>query len=92
MREAVGLSAINEYLKVKKKDYDEGYIDPLISSKIKPIDGSLLVTRALFCFVLMSGPAQTVDANTSLTYVLCLRSNEYEQDEVGDESQINLEP
>ena len=40
----------------------------------------------------MSSHAQTVDAGTSLTYVLCLRPNEYIQDEVGDESQINIEP
>jgi hypothetical protein len=40
----------------------------------------------------MSSHAQTVDAGTSLTYVLCLRPNEYIQDEVGDESQINVEP
>jgi hypothetical protein len=38
----------------------------------------------------MSSHAQMVDAGTSLTYALCLRPNGYVQDEVGDESQINV--
>ena len=67
-------------------------IDQSDTHTVRPIAGSLLVAGALFCFGLMSGHAQAVDANTSLTYVLCLRPNEYVQDQVGDESQINVEP
>ncbi len=45
-----------------------GKIDPFVGSTARPIAGSLLVAGALFCLVLMSGHAQTVDANTALTY------------------------
>ena len=91
MSEALGLSVINEYFKVKN-DYVEGQIDPLVSSMMKPIAGSLLVTGGFVLSLgLMSSHAQTVDATTSLTYVICLRSNQYVQDEVGNELQINPE-
>ena len=46
-----------------------GKIDQLVGSMVRPIAGSLLVAGALFCFGLMSGHAQTVDASTALTYV-----------------------
>jgi hypothetical protein len=45
-----------------------GKIDQSVTRTVRPIAGSLLVAGALFCFGLMTVHAQTVDANTALTY------------------------
>ena len=47
-----------------------GKFDESVSRTVRPIAGSLLVAGALFCLGLMSCHAQTVDANTALTYVI----------------------
>ena len=47
-----------------------GKFDESVSRTVRPIAGSLLVAGALFCLGLMSCNAQTVDANTALTYVI----------------------
>ena len=46
----------------------KGKHDALFFATVRPIAGSLLVAGALFCLGLMSVHAQTVDANTALTY------------------------
>ena len=53
-----------------KKMMMKSKLDRRVLDTVRPIAGSLLVAGALFCLGLMSVHAQTVDANTALTYVI----------------------
>jgi hypothetical protein len=68
--EAFSVFKVLGWLFGRKLKIIDGKIDALVFGTVRPIAGSLLVAGALFCLGLMSVRAQTVDANTALTYLI----------------------